>query len=217
VWCDSQPTTIVAAEWGACLLFLDPHTNDLLSANWMERGRIDWSTCGEFETRGEAYPAGTILHPQIAAIVACLNNTPPMLEWLSSREHDTDVHAGPVRTITAITPAATSPTQRRCDCGCPIHTGTPRTDYTHQQCRCAVWCATQPTTIVAREWGCALFLDPRTGEVLNVVGDDSGLLDWGNCGELDDRGDGGFAGRILQAQLAAIIACLNNTPPCADW
>ncbi len=51
------------------------------------------------------------------------------------------------------------PWQRPCDCCCPLHHRQPRVTYNDPGCACTITCATQPLTLLADRWDCALFLD----------------------------------------------------------
>ncbi|GIL29102.1 hypothetical protein [Actinocatenispora comari] len=100
-----------------------------------------------------------------------------------------------------------------CDCGCPIHHGKPRTVWNDSQCRCALMCATQPTTVVAREWDCVVFLDPADQHmVLSAHLLPMTRIDWSSCAPIAG-GDGYHAKEILHPLLASIITYLNTALP----
>lgn len=103
-----------------------------------------------------------------------------------------------------------------CDCGCPIHHGKPRTTWNDRQCRCVLVCATQPTTVVARECDCVLFLDPDnhhtvfSAHLLPMC-----RIDWSSCAPVAGGGVVG-ADEVLHVLLVAIIDYLNAALPVID-
>jgi hypothetical protein len=119
-------------------------------------------------------------------------------------------------TTTPAKPADQPSGEPRCDCGCPIHHGKPRTDWNDRQCRCALVCATQPTTVVAREADCVLFLDPAHHHtVLSAYLLPMGRIDWPSCAPIAGVDDP-RANRILAPLLASIINYLNAALPVLD-
>jgi len=77
----------------------------------------------------------------------------------------------------------TSPWMRLCDCRCPTHHGYQRTTYSDEGCACAITCATQPMTLLAEQWNCAMFLDPG-GDLWFVCKLPGGQWDWASCGQV---------------------------------
>ena len=49
--------------------------------------------------------------------------------------------------------------QRECECRCPLHYRQTRVTYNDPGCACTITCATQPITLIADRWDCALLLD----------------------------------------------------------
>lgn len=84
--------------------------------------------------------------------------------------------------------AYTFPWRRVCDCRCPLHYRLPRSTYDELGCACTITCATQPITLLADHWHCALFLNPA-GQLWHVPAMPNGTWDWGNAGEIDSRHD----------------------------
>ncbi|MBB5871948.1 hypothetical protein F4553_005327 [Allocatelliglobosispora scoriae] len=82
----------------------------------------------------------------------------------------------------------TAPWHMLCNCRCPLHHGFERTDYFQPGCACAITCDTQPMTLLAEQWGCALFLD-RNGDLWHVNAMANGQWDWEHGGEIDTRAD----------------------------
>jgi hypothetical protein len=80
------------------------------------------------------------------------------------------------------------PWQRLCDCTCPVHFRSTRTTYDHAGCACTITCATQPITLLAERWSCALFLDYR-GALWHVPVVFHGTWVWQNAGQIDDRSE----------------------------
>lgn len=75
-----------------------------------------------------------------------------------------------------------------CNCRCPLHHGFQRTDYFQPGCSCAITCDTQPMTLLAEQWGCALFLD-QNGDLWTVPAMANGQFDWEHGGEVDTRSE----------------------------
>jgi len=98
---------------------------------------------------------------------------------------------------------------RRCDCRCPVHHGYQRTTYTDDGCACTITCATQPTTLLAEQWNCALFLD-NGGELRFVNRLPGGQWDWANCDHTDEHHDFYGASRIIELHLRHIETILLN-------
>jgi hypothetical protein len=82
----------------------------------------------------------------------------------------------------------TQPWQRVCDCRCIVHHHLPRTTYNEPDCACAITCATQPTTLLANYWSCALFLD-QGGNLWRVPAMANGTWDWASAEEIDSQSD----------------------------
>jgi hypothetical protein len=96
--------------------------------------------------------------------------------------------------------AYTPPWQQVCDCRCPLHYGLPRTTYDERGCACTITCATQPITLLADHWGCALFLD-QGADLWHVPAMANGNWDWENAGEIDSRAGFYQASRIIEHLL----------------
>jgi hypothetical protein len=103
----------------------------------------------------------------------------------------------------------TPPWMRLCDCRCPLHHGLRRTTYHDQGCACAITCATQPITLIAEPWGCALFLDPFADFLWTVTKLQGGQWDWDNAGEIDSRSDFVGAGLAIEDQLREVAGILH--------
>ena len=80
------------------------------------------------------------------------------------------------------------PWQRECDCRCPVHLRRTRRSYDKSGCACTITCATQPITLLANRWNCALFLN-QDGALWQVPALTDGTWDWENAGEIDTRHD----------------------------
>lgn len=104
----------------------------------------------------------------------------------------------------------TSPFQSLCDCRCPLHHGFERTTYSDDSCACAITCATQPLTLLADQWGCALFLD-QDGDLWHVTQLVGGQWEWGGAGEFDSRGDHYQTSLFIEEQLHLISHALNES------
>lgn len=105
----------------------------------------------------------------------------------------------------------TTPLTRLCDCRCPLHHGTTRTSYTQPGCACAITCSTQPMTLLAEQWGCALFLD-FAGDLWTVTQLHGGQWDWENAGEIDSRSDAYRPSIVVQRHLRTIAEALRQSP-----
>jgi hypothetical protein len=105
-----------------------------------------------------------------------------------------------------------SPWQRPCDCSCPLHNGQTRTAYDEPGCACTITCSTQPITLLADRWRCALFLDPR-GDLWQVPTLTGGAWDWENAGEIDTRHDLYHASTVIEHLLRASAHLLANPNP----
>ncbi|MCZ7423779.1 hypothetical protein O7605_31785 [Verrucosispora sp. WMMA2121] len=92
------------------------------------------------------------------------------------------------------------PWQRLCDCRCLVHHQQPRTTYTDPDCACTITCATQPLTLLADRWGCALFLD-HGGDLWHVPAMANGTFDWAYAAEIDSRHDSYDASRTIEHLL----------------
>ncbi|WP_328468852.1 hypothetical protein OHA21_00210 [Actinoplanes sp. NBC_00393] len=78
------------------------------------------------------------------------------------------------------------PWQRSCDCRCIAHHQLQRTSYDDPDCACTITCATQPTTLLAEQWGCALFLD-KNGDLWAVTHLANSAWDWQHAAQIDTR------------------------------
>jgi len=78
--------------------------------------------------------------------------------------------------------------QRHCDCRCPLHYRSVRVTYNDPGCACTITCATQPLTLLADRWDCALFLD-QGGDLWYVPDLSNGAWAWENAGEIDSRSE----------------------------
>ncbi|HZO65256.1 MAG TPA: hypothetical protein VFB74_09650 [Kribbellaceae bacterium] len=103
----------------------------------------------------------------------------------------------------------TSPWTRRCDCHCPTHHGYQRITYHDEGCACAITCATQPMTLLAEQWNCALFLDPG-GDLWFVSKLPGGQWDWANCDHVHEHHDFYDASLIIERQLRRTATILLN-------
>ncbi|KXK59283.1 hypothetical protein AWW66_25140 [Micromonospora rosaria] len=103
--------------------------------------------------------------------------------------------------------AYTPPWQRTCDCRCIVHHRRPRTTYTEPDCACAITCATQPLTLVADRWGCALFLDPR-GDLWHVPAIANGTWDWAHAAQTGTQPDRDGFSRLIENLLRHIAQVL---------
>ena len=80
------------------------------------------------------------------------------------------------------------PWQRKCDCRCSLHYRSVRVTYNDPGCACTITCATQPITLLADRWDCALFLD-QGGDLWYVPTLSNGAWAWENAGEIDSRSE----------------------------
>lgn len=101
------------------------------------------------------------------------------------------------------------PWQRPCDCRCPVHHKRTRLAYDEFGCACTITCATQPITLLADRWNCALFLD-QAGDLWQVPALTDGTWDWGNAGEIDTRHDFYHASVVIESRLREIVHVLAN-------
>ncbi len=85
-------------------------------------------------------------------------------------------------------PGYTPPWQRECDCGCTLHYRQNRLTYNDSSCGCAITCATQPLTLLADRWDCALFLDSNS-DLWYVPALPNGAWAWEAAGEIDSRSE----------------------------
>jgi hypothetical protein len=92
---------------------------------------------------------------------------------------------------------------RLCDCRCPLHHGYQRTTDTDDSCACAITCATQPMTLLAEQWHCALFLD-HAADLWFVNRLPGGQWDWSTAGHIDERHDLHNASVAVQRRLRQI-------------
>ena len=81
-----------------------------------------------------------------------------------------------------------SPWMRQCDCHCVQHHGHQRTTYNDDGCGCAITCATQPMTLLAEQWNCALFLD-HAADLWFVNQMPGGQWDWSNADHVPEHHD----------------------------
>ncbi|SCG58479.1 hypothetical protein GA0070609_3451 [Micromonospora echinaurantiaca] len=105
--------------------------------------------------------------------------------------------------------AYTQPWQRVCDCRCLVNLHLPRTTYTEPDCACTITCATQPLTLLADPWGCALFLD-HGGDLWHVPAMANGTWDWASAAEIGSRHDLYDASRLLEHLLRQAAQVLHT-------
>ncbi|WP_117214748.1 hypothetical protein [Allorhizocola rhizosphaerae] len=98
---------------------------------------------------------------------------------------------------------------RRCDCRCPVHHGYERTTYADDGCACTITCTTQPMTLLAEQWNCALFLDIG-GDLWFVNRLPGGQWDWATCDHIHEHHDFYDASIIITRQLRQTAAVLAN-------
>ncbi|WP_207123109.1 hypothetical protein [Actinocatenispora comari] len=110
-------------------------------------------------------------------------------------------------TVTPAPPADQPSVRLRCDCRCPVHHVRLRTWY-DDGCRCALSCATQPPTIVTRYLHGVLFQNPDDLTLSYASWHDDGRVDWASLHEFGMCADNAHIAGVLQAQLAALSACL---------
>jgi hypothetical protein len=101
------------------------------------------------------------------------------------------------------------PWQRPCDCRCSLHFHRTRPTYDEPGCLCTITCATQPITLLADRWDCALFLD-SDGDLWQVPALERGTWDWENAAEIDARHDFYDAGAVIEHLLRASAHLLAN-------
>ncbi|MEU7779180.1 hypothetical protein [Micromonospora parva] len=94
----------------------------------------------------------------------------------------------------------TPPWRRVCDCRCILHHRLPRTTYNEPGCACTITCPTQPLALVARQRGCAFFLD-RNGGLWHVAAMANGTWDWDNATKIDTRADVHDASLVIEHLL----------------
>lgn len=107
-------------------------------------------------------------------------------------------------------PAYTPPWQRECDCRCPLHYRQHRLTYNDPGCGCHITCATQPLTLLADRWACALFLDAR-GDLWYVAALPNGVWLWENAGEIDSRSEFYHASVTIEHLLRTAAHVLTST------
>lgn len=102
------------------------------------------------------------------------------------------------------------PWQRLCDCSCIVHYLTTRVTYDEPGCACTITCATQPLTLLADLWDCALFLDSR-GDLWHVPVLAPGVWDWNSAAEIDTRSELYNASVVIRHLLQASLHLLATT------
>ena len=107
-------------------------------------------------------------------------------------------------------PAYLLPWQRHCDCRCPLHYRQPRVTYNDPGCTCTITCATQPLTLLADRWNCALFLDAG-GDLWFVPALFNGTWAWENAVEIDTRSEFYDAGVTIEHLLRTAAHVLAST------
>lgn len=98
---------------------------------------------------------------------------------------------------------------RLCDCRCPAHHGFRRTTYHDERCACAITCATQPMTLLAEQWNCALFLD-HGGDLWFVDPLGPGQWDWSSAGHFREDHEFYDANLVIERQLRQTAAVLRD-------
>jgi hypothetical protein len=98
--------------------------------------------------------------------------------------------------------------KKSCDCHCRVHHGHPRTSYSAKGCVCLITCSTQPLTLVVKEWGCALFLHPDSGQLWFVVSLAGEKWDWESADEIDDRADVFEISQVIEMLLHQMDAAI---------
>jgi len=101
----------------------------------------------------------------------------------------------------------TSRVMRLCDCRCPLHHGYQRTTYTEDGCGCAITCATQPMTLLAEQWNCALFLD-QAADLWFVNLMPGGQWDWSTAGHVHEHNDFYPTSLAVEQQLRELAKIL---------
>jgi len=104
----------------------------------------------------------------------------------------------------------TSPVMHLCDCRCPVHHGYQRLTCNDEGCACAITCATQPMTLLAEHWGCALFLD-TAGDIWTVGLLASSQWEWEQAGEIDSRSEFYHPALAIERKLREIAQILNES------
>jgi hypothetical protein len=100
--------------------------------------------------------------------------------------------------------------QRHCDCRCRVHHRQIRDTYDDPGCTCTITCNTQPLTLLADRWGCALFLD-NAGNLWQVpAAANLGTWNWEDAGEVDTRHDYYHASVVIEHLLRASAHLLAN-------
>lgn len=107
-------------------------------------------------------------------------------------------------------PGYLPPWQRPCDCRCPLHHRQPRTTYNEPGCGCTITCASQPLTLLADRWGCALFLD-QGGDLWYVPALLGGTWSWEDAGQITSRSEYYNASVIIGHLLHAVAHILAAT------
>ncbi|NJP30770.1 hypothetical protein [Micromonospora thermarum] len=103
----------------------------------------------------------------------------------------------------------TPPWRRACDCHCIVHHRLPRTTYNEPGCACSITCATQPITLLAHQWGSALFLD-QGGDLWHVPAMANGIWDWDRAAEIDARADVHDTGLVIEHLLRQAATVLGT-------
>jgi len=103
------------------------------------------------------------------------------------------------------------PWKQLCDCRCPVHHGFQRTTYNDERCACTITCATQPITLIAKQWDCALFLD-HGGDLWFVDPLAPGLWDWSSAGHFREDHELYEASRIIERKLRQTATILADPP-----
>lgn len=106
-------------------------------------------------------------------------------------------------------PTYLMPWQRPCDCRCLLHYRQTRVTYDELGCACTITCATQPITLLADRWSCALFLD-QGGDLWHVPALTDGAWDWENAEQIDTRHDFYHASVAIEHLLRASAHLLAN-------
>jgi hypothetical protein len=78
-----------------------------------------------------------------------------------------------------------------------VHYRATRTTYDDLGCACTITCATQPLTLLADRWDCALFLDSG-GDLWYVPALPNGTWAWENAAEIDSRSEYYHASVIIE-------------------
>jgi hypothetical protein len=107
-------------------------------------------------------------------------------------------------------PSPGPPPHRQCNCRCPLHYRQARLAYNETGCACTITCTTQPITLLADRWDCALFLD-QNGDLWYVPALPNGTWAWENAGEIDSRHELYDASVTIAHLLRASANILANT------